>query len=242
MQRLGLAERRPVVLFVVASLCLAAVVFASAHPSRWMWVVPDWTFRPAPLPSMPPADMGQFGPAEQPPPAPSPIGRAIWTVLAIAVAAVVLALVARWVYRAVKALLATRIALAPARDDLPVGVGLPGKPLTPQQVKDAVGEAIERLDNAPNPTDAVILAWLALEDAAKRHGMARDPAQTPTEFTAGLLDASAVPRADTVNLRTLYLRTRFSHQAAATNDVEHARAWLLHIARAMESTADEVPL
>jgi len=109
-----------------------------------------------------------------------------------------------------------------------------GNPLTHQQVKDAVDEAIERLDNAANPTDAVILAWLALEDAANRHGMARDPAQTPTEFTVKLLDASAVPGADTVNLRTLYLRTRFSKLAATTQDVRDARAWLLHIARAMD--------
>jgi len=237
MQQRGLAGRRPVALFVVASLCLAAVVYASAHPSPWVWAVPDWTFRPANLPTMPPMTMEPMTPGLPQPITPSPIGRIIWIILGIAAAAAALALILRWLYHAIKALLTTHITPTPERDQLDIGPGLPGKPLTPQQVKDAVDEALERLDNAANPTDAVILAWLALEDAATRHGMTRSPAQTPTEFTATLLEMSAVPGVDTVNLRTLYLRTRFSNMAATSDDVRHARAWLLHIARAM----DEVP-
>jgi len=155
-------------------------------------------------------------------------------VLAILAGLAILALLARLIYRVVKALLAARIAKLSPADHLGAGAGLPGVRFTPQEVTDVVEEALHRLDAAPTTEDAVILAWLAFEEAAGRHGMARHPAQTATEFTAEVLEQSAVPVADTVLLRGLYHRARFSTAAIGTAEVQQARQALEHIARVLE--------
>lgn len=158
----------------------------------------------------------------------------VWTVAGVLVLLAIVILLGRWLFRAARALLAVRIEQVPASDQIGAGRGLAGKALTAQQVTDAVAEALLRLDQAGNPTDAVILAWLALEEAAARHGVNRDPAQTPTEFTADLLDRSAVPVADTVSLRGLYWRARFSDLETTAADQQQARQCLEHIARSWE--------
>jgi hypothetical protein len=45
-------------------------------------------------------------------------------------------------------------------------------------------EAQRHLVEIGRPIDAVVAAWLALEEAAASSGVRRSPAQTPTEFTA----------------------------------------------------------
>ena len=173
---------------------------------------------------------GEIAPIGQP----SPVWVYILTGLAIAAAGFVIFLIVRAIYRTVKAITATRLETVPPVTLLPVGASVAGTPLTPQQVMDAVGVALTRLDSAASSSDAIIAAWLAFEDAALRHGMARDPASTPTEFTAALLNRSLVPEQDTVALRTVYLRTRFSDIPATSADVRAARGWLQHIARTLE--------
>jgi len=161
----------------------------------------------------------------------------LWIVIVVGVliSIGILILVGRFVYRTVVAFLANRMDQVPLSDSLPAGARMAGVALTSQEVGDAVDEALRRLDQAPTATDAVIMAWLVFEEAASRHGMHRDPAQTPTEFTTALLDDSAVPPADTVTLRTLYLRTRFSDLPATAGDVNQARLCLERIARSLEA-------
>lgn len=232
--RLG---RHRAVPLVVGAACLAAIVYASAHPSSWVWNMPDWTFGPVALPEHPVAPVPTMPPGAPSDATPSPVVRDILIGIGILAVLAIVVLVVRFTYRAVRELVATRITASPARDQLDRAATVPGSPLTPHEVQDAVAEALRRLDEARGATDAIILAWLAFEDAASRHGQRRDPAQTPTEFTVGLLDRSAVPVADTVGLRTLYLRTRFSDIPATAADVAHARAWLEHIARALDEGA-----
>ena len=219
----------------LATLGVGAVVYASAHPSPWVWHPPVWDFAPVPLPvpSLPPQSTPLPGNT-----APQATFHGLdWlgpTLAAIALA-VLLFFVGRWVFRLVKELASTRLARVPPADRIDAGLPVDGPSLTPQEVTDAVQEALRRLDAAPTPTDAVIAAWLALEEAAARHDLARDPAQTPTEFTAGLLDRSTVPAADTIELRTLYLRARFSSIPPNVADVFQARTSLEHIARELEA-------
>jgi hypothetical protein len=76
------------------------------------------------------------------------------------------------------------------------------------------------------PTDAVIAAWVALEEAAAHAGVVRDPTATPTEFTLTVLDRTPVdPRATRALLR-LYHRARFSDQQLTGTDVALARTTL----------------
>jgi len=167
---------------------------------------------------------------------PSQIWTWILAVLGCLIALTVLFFLVRMIVQAIRALVTTRIDTMPDVDTLPTGMSFKGVGLTNHEVVDVVEEALRRLDQAPTPTDAVIQAWLAFEEAASRHGIYRDPAQTPTEFTALILDHSPVPPRDARTLRTLYLRARFSEIPTEPHDVAQAREALEHIARRLEET------
>lgn len=94
---------------------------------------------------------------------------------------------------------------------------------------DGVDAATDALDRDVPPGDAVIAAWVALEDAAEGSGVVRDAAQTATEFTLDLLDATeADPDASRV-LLDLYLAARFSEHEIRPDDVTRARGALAAI-------------
>ncbi|XBH22706.1 DUF4129 domain-containing protein [Jonesiaceae bacterium BS-20] len=66
------------------------------------------------------------------------------------------------------------------------------------------------LRSATTSKDAIISAWLSLENAAKEAGTVRDPAQTPTEFTLQVLsNTPATPQA-IEELLALYQQARFT--------------------------------
>ncbi len=87
-----------------------------------------------------------------------------------------------------------------------------------------LGDADARLRAARSAQDAVIAAWVALEEAAARCGVPRDPAATPTEFTVEVLDHTPADRAATRRLLGLYLRARFGQEHLAPDDVAVATA------------------
>lgn len=89
-------------------------------------------------------------------------------------------------------------------------------------LRGAVEEAGEAIRRHERPADAVIAAWVALEKAAERSGIRRDPASTPTEFTVSVLDRTPVEPAATRALLELYLRARFSGDAMTSADVTAA--------------------
>lgn len=212
---------------------LGAVVFASAHHSPWVWSPPQWTFAPLIYPSIAPMSLPPNIQGPTPEATSHPVTRLVLIIVGILVASALLALLVRWIVQAIRALMATRI-LRSERDRLATAGAMPGSSLSPQEVMDAVQSALQQLDAVVDPTDAVIAAWLALEQAASRHGVTRDPAQTPTEFTASLFQQSAAPPDETVNLRNLYSRVRFSDAPASTSDVRDARRWLGRIASSLD--------
>lgn len=68
------------------------------------------------------------------------------------------------------------------------------------------------LAQSQNSNDAVIAAWLALEQGAKQAGAPRDPAQTPTEFTLEVLSQTPATPTVTQELLALYQVARFTDQ------------------------------
>lgn len=93
--------------------------------------------------------------------------------------------------------------------------------ILPRTPIERVRKALQEFTNHPQrpPRDAVIAAWLALEEAAPRM-----PHQTPTEFTDDLhVDASV--------LKDLYQRARFGNQKVTEQDVETAKQELGRIVR-----------
>ena len=74
----------------------------------------------------------------------------------------------------------------------------------------------------PVPSDAVVAAWLQLEEAAAESGLVRPPAQTPAEFTVTVLAATRADERATLELLELYHRARFSRHPVGPPEVAAA--------------------
>lgn len=102
----------------------------------------------------------------------------------------------------------------------------------------AVVSALTRLDarRGGDPGDAVVEAWLALEDAAADVGARREAHQTPTEFTASVLgrldvDADALDR-----LCRVYHRARFSGHPVTEADARTASDALTRVVTDLDAS------
>ncbi|SED71347.1 protein of unknown function [Ruania alba] len=85
-----------------------------------------------------------------------------------------------------------------------------------------VQAAVAHLEQIHEPRDAIVAAWLALEEAAARSGVRRRPAQTPTEFTAAVLTRTGADQEAITRLLRLYHRARFSTSDPKREDVAAA--------------------
>lgn len=102
--------------------------------------------------------------------------------------------------------------------------------------------AAEQLRVTLDPTDAVIAAWVQLEEAAGRSGVERHPAWTPTEFTVTVLDRTPADRAATRTLLDLYLRARFGHERMTADDVAAAARAVAALAETLRGEDLEGPV
>jgi hypothetical protein len=100
-------------------------------------------------------------------------------------------------------------------------------------MQDGVRRATQELDDEQPPGDAVIAAWVALEHAAASGGLVRDRAETATEFTVDVLDATSADPAATRELLDLYLAARYSRHPLTADDVTRARTSLATIANGL---------
>ncbi len=217
---------RAAVLGLVAAAVLVAAVVGPWRPTgdgALSFLRVDPVAQPAPMEE----------PTSSPTPevVPTPAGTSAW-VSAIARVVVVLAAVALAVLLVVlvRRLLAALARRRPGeRQEAPAGVALtldPGDELAVPALRDAVATAADRIDESLPPGDAVIAAWVAVEQAAERSGIARDPAATATELTVAVLDASRADPAATRALLDLYLAARFSEHVLTPADVRAARTHL----------------
>ncbi|MFC8599309.1 DUF4129 domain-containing protein [Isoptericola sp. NPDC057191] len=233
--------RRPATRPLTVTLLVALVVLGAATATPWRARVPDLVL-PAPTASDPVVDRrpGDLLPSDRPQ---ASFDVITWLVVALSIAgalflAYLLVVLTRRILRALP---------DPDDDDPdPLAPGTPttGTPtdLSLTQLQDAVATALAHVDQAATPHDAVVAAWVALEDTAATHGTTRTPAQTATEFTAHLLttqrhDGRTVPPTDVDTLRRLYQHARFTDRPVGPDDVHAARTALSHIARALDPTA-----
>lgn len=100
-------------------------------------------------------------------------------------------------------------------------------------LREGVDDADDLLRRYERPADAVIAAWVRLEEAAARSGVPRDPASTPTEFTVDVLDRTPVDPTATRVLLDLYLRARFGREEMLPDDVAAAQAALTTLAEGL---------
>lgn len=108
-----------------------------------------------------------------------------------------------------------------ARSDASAGPEEPEVPEIPV-LQRGVAAARRILDDGADPADAIIRAWLALEEAAASAGVRRNAAQTPTEFVVAMLNRTRADPAATQRLLALYRRARFSRHPSTAADVDEA--------------------
>jgi hypothetical protein len=91
--------------------------------------------------------------------------------------------------------------------------------------------ALQVLDEQRDPADAIVRAWLGLQETAEQSGIVRGPAETPTEFSARILSRAFADDAALRTLLALYLRTRFGDHPVTVEDVAAVRAALQELVR-----------
>ena len=223
-----------------ALVVVAAGVEGGAHFSGPRWV-PD--FHAGPVVAPPPSPQATFatpGPVSQPSTAHLPIGTILfWTaVFLVVVLAVVFVL--WWRRRAPR-----RRAPRPVEAETPpvvaaeVGRAAEPEPDVPV-IRSGLEEALLELERDVEPGDAVVRAWLGLQQTAEQSGVARGRSETPTEFTSRILgrvfaNDSAGKDAIATLLR-LYLRTRFGDHPVTADDVVLVRHALRELVRTWDSS------
>ena len=83
--------------------------------------------------------------------------------------------------------------------------------------------AADVLESNREPRDAIVRAWLGLQEAAEDSGVARRASETPTEFTTRVFESVDGDRAAAADLLEVYLRVRFRSTPATIEDVVVAR-------------------
>lgn len=93
----------------------------------------------------------------------------------------------------------------------------------PEHLLTGIELALEALDQGREPADAVVRAWLGLQETAEESGIVRRAAETPTEFTSRILSGAFVDDGEVHTLLRLYLRTRFGDHPVTAQDVAEVR-------------------
>jgi hypothetical protein len=228
---------------LTGSVLLAVLVVAAAGITgtthfagpRWLphWKLSRHMQAPRTLPSV----SSRFPPRTSVPnsTASFPLGTVVlWIVVAIAIVGVAVLLWRWWAVRPSRA--------ATSRHSVAVATtsGVLTEPEPEQDMpalRTGIGLALQVLDEQRDPADAIVRAWLGLQETADESGIVRQPAETPTEFTSRILSrAFADDRAIRTLLR-LYLRTRFGDHPVTTEDVAAVRAALQELVRTWPTPA-----
>lgn len=226
--------RRPNAVVAVIGLGVL-IVFAAGLGSairltgpRWL---PDWarsyqgpTRSPQPLerPTRPPS-MASTAPRDS-------VANVDLSWLFLAVTSVALLVVAVLVWRW---LLRQRTPDAPDAAQQPLGsvedsevVPLPEPEVQLPILRRGLEAARDILDTERIPRDAVVAAWLGLQEAAEDSGVPRRAAETPTEFTTRILAEVHADERAIATLLELYVTTRFSDHLVTADDVARVRTAL----------------
>jgi hypothetical protein len=96
------------------------------------------------------------------------------------------------------------------------------------KLSDAVDAGLAAMESG-TATDAVIACWVALEDAAASAGVARQPSETPSEFTVRVLAVGGISAPELTRLAGLYREARYSSHGSSEEARAEARAALTRL-------------
>ncbi len=127
----------------------------------------------------------------------------------------------RWLKRrSAPAITPTAVAVAPTTS---IVEPEPDPEPDPPVLLSGVERALQTLDEQREPADAIVRAWLGLQETAEESGIMRRPSETPTEFTARILARTFVDDRAIKTLLRLYQRTRFGDHPVTDSDVVEVR-------------------
>lgn len=223
-------------LLVVAAAGLQGA--ASTTGPRWSW---DFTVDELPTPPPDLVEEDDLGvrpePSQVDPSSPS-VDWLPWTLVVVLVVLVGIVL-AWWLWRRrpaqVRPLEGTLEDLGPAAPEV---LGEPESVPAAPVLRRGFEHALHVLDSSREPGDAIVEAWVGLEEAAADSGVRRAPAQTPTEFTSRILARSVGAERPVHRLLDLYLRVRFGDHPATPADVAEARTCLEDLSVAWRDGAE----
>lgn len=107
-----------------------------------------------------------------------------------------------------------------------------------ETVQRGLDRALRDLDGAREPGDAIVAAWLGLQDTAGESGLLPGTAETATEFTARILVRVRADERAARELLTLYLGVRFGEHPATAPDVARARSALERLAASWQDAPE----
>lgn len=162
-----------------------------------------------------------------------PLGAVLLWITGIAVIAVAFLLWRWWKRRPLREAAGPHSVVTTATTEFPVEREL--KPNTPA-LRSGIELALQLLDDQREPADAIVRAWLGLQETAEQSGIVRQPAETATEFTSRILSRAVVDDRAVRTLLRLYLRTRFGDHPVTSDDVAAVRKALQELVRTWPSS------
>ncbi|SEC24485.1 protein of unknown function [Paramicrobacterium humi] len=219
-------------LFVVAAVLCVVIVLAAALQGAATFTAPrwdtSWRIAPSDLPERPAFDNADQSAS----PAPTPVHGAahvnpllVIVVLAL-IAVVVLAYILFRLRQRTPRRFTTSLTGAPQGDGGEVASTPAAEAdVPPAVIRRGIAHALVQIREERPPGDAIIAAWLGLEESAEDSGLHRRPAETAAEFTAAAI-ARLGAEHEVRELLALYQGVRFGGHRATAADVVRATAYL----------------
>lgn len=212
---------------IVVLFLVVAVASALQGTPRITDVSFDWVQIPTA-----PAPTGDL-PTDEPLPLPAQTGPpAVFVSIGWIVSAVVLLLLAvllarltRWLWdqRRLRRRAGSAVAASPAQAP---------EPVADRAVHDRIVAAAAQLEEQRSPGDAIVAAWIGLEEAATATGVTRGVAETPAEFAIRVVARDGAVADDVRGLLALYESVRYGGRAADEDDRRLAAALVARIQEA----------
>lgn len=223
------SNRRAILFVAVSVLFLIVVLSATLQGTP--------TFNPPQLPGLPPVprQTETAAPAESSDPLPDSESETVTAIIGAVLATLVVIVALVLLLLLVRFLLALwRNRPLPEASAGPIDVGTAGQdagePLPDEAVvRRGIVAASDSIDLHERAGDAIVAAWLALEETAADAGRARAASETPGEFTVRILEHRPVVAEPTRALLTLFQRVRFGEHVADESDRAKAAAALREI-------------
>jgi hypothetical protein len=154
----------------------------------------------------------------------------LWIIIGVAVIGIALALWRWWNRRPLREVGVLHSVVATVTTTIPIEPEPEPEPVTPA-LRSGIELALQMLDEQREPADAIVRAWLGLQETAEESGIVRRPAETATEFTSRILSRAVVDDRALRTLLRLYLRTRFGDHPVTSEDVAVVRGALQELVR-----------